>query len=171
VDLEKALEQFDIVEANVRRLQKIWDEIRQLVPGDPEFTDNTSPGDQRYRELLRAYQAIIKALPPIGARSIETTPWELNDIGRARLDARLWGEGLAEVDVEADINAPALEIEEYHAALIQARRELVRDHLTRLMGVVDPLLKNSFRSTRATASPSGMTGGSDLLTPCARLNG
>lgn len=47
------------------------------------------------------------------------------------------GEGLAEVDVEANINAPALEIEEYHAALIEARRELVRDHLTRLMGVVD----------------------------------
>jgi hypothetical protein len=141
VDLEKALEQFNTVEANVRRLQKIWDEIRQFMPGGPAFTDDSSPEDQRYRELLRAYQAIIKALPAIGDRSIETVPWELNEIGRARLDALELGEFLAEVRVETDINAPGLEIEEYRAALIQARRELARDHLIRLMGVIDPLLK------------------------------
>jgi hypothetical protein len=141
VDLEKALEQFDIVEANVRRLERVWEEISQLTPASVAFTDEVSPEDQRYRELLRAYQAIIRALPPIGTCTIETVPWELNAIGQARLDALENSEFEAKLSVETGINSPGQEIEEYRAALIQARRELVRDHLIRLMGVIDPLLK------------------------------
>lgn len=141
VDLEQALEQFDTVEANVRRLEKVWEEISELTPASAGFTDEAAPEDQRYRELLRAYQAIIKALPPIGNCTIETVPWELNAIGQARLDALEIGEFEANLSVETGINAPGREIEEYRAALIQARRELVREHLIRLMGVIDPLLQ------------------------------
>jgi hypothetical protein len=141
VDLEKALEQFDIVEANVRRLEKVWEEISQLIPGGVAFTDEAGPEGQRYRELLRAYQAIIKALPPIGDCTIETVPWGLNAIGQARLDAIEIDEFEAKLSVETGITAPGREIEEYRAALTQARRELVRDHLVRLMAVVEPLLQ------------------------------
>jgi hypothetical protein len=142
VNLEQALEQFDVVEANVHRLEKVWEEISQLIPeGGPSFTDGVGPEDQRYRELLRAYQKIIKALPPIGNCTIETVPWELNPIGQAPLDALEIGEFEAQLSVETSILAPGREIEEYRAALIQARRELVRDHLIRLIGVIDPLLQ------------------------------
>lgn len=140
MDLEKALGQFDAVEANVLRLEKVWSELSQLVPAGPAFTDGADPEDQRYQELLRAYQAIIKGLPPIGNCTIETVPWELNAIGQARLDALEIGEFEAKLAVETGITAPEREIAAYRAALVQARRELVREHLIRLIGVIDPLL-------------------------------
>jgi hypothetical protein len=141
VDLEKALEQFDTVEANVRRLQTVWDELSQLIPDGLMFTDDSGPEDQRYRELRRAYRAIVRGLPPIGDVTIVTVPWELNEIGQARFDAVEIGEFDAKLSVETDITLPGREIDEYRAALIQARRELVRDHLVRLMSEIEPQIQ------------------------------
>jgi len=133
MDLEKALEQFDAVEANIRRLKKVWAEMRQLIPKGLAFADG-SPEEERYRELARAYQAIIRGLPAIGNTTIETVPWDLNAIGQARSKPKFW--------FEEEIYVPDLEIEEYRAKAAQARRELVRDRLILVMATIDPLLKN-----------------------------
>lgn len=119
MDLETALEQFDTVEANVRRLEKVWEEIGQLTPSGVEFTDGTSPEDRRYRELTRAYHAIVKVLPAIGGVTIESVPWDMNEIAQSRLDAMEIGEFEIQVRAENDIIAPGQEIEEYRAALIR----------------------------------------------------
>ncbi|HXR22648.1 MAG TPA: restriction endonuclease [Acidimicrobiales bacterium] len=141
MDLEKALEQFDTVEANLRRLETVWSEMRRLIPsGIAFFAGGPDPEQERYRELFRAYQAIVKAVPPIGSYSIEREPWELNAIGQARLDAEEIGEFDAKLAVEEGIDAPGREIEEYRAKLIQMRRELVRDQLVLVMAEIDRLL-------------------------------
>ncbi len=140
MDLEKALEQFDAVEANILRLQKVWEELSQLIPEGLTFTDGSGQEYQRYDELLRAYRAIVKALPPIGSCTIETVPWELSVIGRARLGALEIAEFESKLAIKEGITAPQREIVAYRAALVQARRELVRDHLIRQIGVIDPLL-------------------------------
>jgi hypothetical protein len=59
MDLEKALEQFDTVEANIRRLEKVWAEMKKVIPEGLVFVDR-SPEEERYRELAQAYRAIIK---------------------------------------------------------------------------------------------------------------
>ena len=61
VDLDTALKQFDTVKANLNRLQDIWDELSDLIPQGLAFSDGAGPEGQRYRELTRAYQTIIKA--------------------------------------------------------------------------------------------------------------
>jgi Restriction endonuclease len=141
MDLDSALKQFDTVDANLRRLEEVWGELSDLTPsGGPSFTDGSDPESRRYRELQRAYEAILKGLPAIGDYRITTIPWDLNAIGQARLDALELGEFAAKLSVEEDIYAPAREIEEYQAKLSQKRRELVRAELNRLVAEIDGML-------------------------------
>lgn len=141
MDLERALEQFDTVEANVRRLEKAWAEMRQLIPQGIAFLDGGTEG-LRYRELLRGYQAIMKTLPKIGGFTLTTVPMGLDEIAQGRLDAGEVGEFEAKLWFEDKIYEPDREIEEYRARLVQQRRELVRDQLIRLIATVDPLLNS-----------------------------
>jgi hypothetical protein len=87
MDLDGALKVFDTAEANLRRLEAIWNEMSGLMPTGPSFTDGGDPESRRYRELQRAYEAISAVLPAIGACEITTIPPDLNSIGQAHLDA------------------------------------------------------------------------------------
>ena len=141
MDLEAALEQFDIVEANLRRLDNVWSELKRLTPaGTDDLVDDS--GVPRYLELLRAYESIVKALPPIGDCTIATLPMDPATIAQAWLGAEKVTDFDAISAVREDIQAPGREIDEYRARLVQARRELVRDHLVQAMAAVDPLLKD-----------------------------
>lgn len=73
MDLEQALKQFDAVDANFQRFEKVWIELRQLVPDDPEPVADSLDG-RRYDELLRAYKEILTGLPPIGECRIKSVP-------------------------------------------------------------------------------------------------
>lgn len=139
MDLENALKQFDITEANLRRLETVWSEMMELIPDGPAFISG-SPEDSRYQELKFAFRSIVKALPSIDGYSIESEPLELNVIGHARLDALDIGEIHATIALEEEIFAPSREIQEYRRRLSQARRELVREHLVSLIGKSDTLL-------------------------------
>jgi hypothetical protein len=143
MNLDTALQQFDTVEANLRRLEAIWEQMCDLIPGGfgaPAFSDGSDPDSQRYRELLRAYEAIAAALPSIGDCVIAAVPWDLNAIGQARLDALEIDEFEAKLSVEEGVRAPGREIEEYRARLHQARRDLVREELIRLIGEMNGVL-------------------------------
>ena len=83
MDLEKALEQFDATEANLRRLQAIWTEMQGLMPSGIAFLEGGQEG-RRYRELTHAYEEIITAVPAIHGFRIQTVPAELNAIGQMR---------------------------------------------------------------------------------------
>jgi len=104
----------------------------QLVPDGIALTES-EPESQRYRELQRSWQAITKALPLIGDYRIESTPLDLNEIAKDRVDAEEAAQFRFEsiVSFRDSLDAPRREVEEYEARLIQMRRELVRDDLIR----------------------------------------
>jgi hypothetical protein len=139
LDLEKALEQFDVVDANLRRLETVWTEMHDLIPSGIAFVDG-GPEGRRYAELSYAYQQIIKGIPPIDGYRIESIPWRLNEIAQNRLDAREIDEFSAILSVEEGIDAPRREIDEYRLRLGAARRELVRGQMSQLMSEIDKLL-------------------------------
>ncbi|MCX9190315.1 restriction endonuclease [Carbonactinospora thermoautotrophica] len=168
MNLEKALEQFDIVEANLRRLEKVWLEMRSIIPEGIFFLEG-SPEGQRYQELSQAYQAIMKGLPPIGSYQIKSEPWELNTIAQARLDAREIDELGAILSVEEGVDAPSREIGEYRFRLNQARRELVREHLVRLMGEIDTLLMTMTARIPSDRQPVTDEGWSKLVNALAQV--
>lgn len=139
LDLEDALGQFDAVEANLRRLEKIWGEMLSLLPEGVSFADPTLEG-RRYLELSRSYSAIVAALPEVGAYRITAFPLTLNEIAQSRLDAWEIVEPAAMGQVEEEIHAPGQAIDEYRYRLTRARRHLVRECLMRLVAEIDSLL-------------------------------
>ena len=133
MDLEQALEQFDAVEANLRRLDKVWGQLRELLPGGVKSGDGQLH-DRQYQELCRAYQAILTGLPPIGEFSIHTTPDSLYAL------AYEVGVDEAIVSVSEGLDESGAEIDEYRFRLNQARRELVRERVLRLVSEINSRL-------------------------------
>jgi hypothetical protein len=64
--LEAALQQFEATEANLEKLDKLWEKIYAHISGGPAFG---SPPE--YDELCLAFRGIMSALPAI--RSVSTS--------------------------------------------------------------------------------------------------
>ncbi len=139
MDLEQALEQFDAVEANLRRLEKVWEEMRQLVPDGVAFLGG-SPEARRYNELKHAYQSIIGGIPPIGDCCIAAIPWDIDEIAQNRLDSWDIGEIGAQRSVEDGIDLPGREIDEYRIKFRRARGRLINDKLQGIVSNINSLL-------------------------------
>jgi hypothetical protein len=139
MDLEQTLEQFDAVETNLRRLEKVWEEMQQLIPGGPAFYGN-SPENLRFRELQRSFASILKGIPPLDGYSISEITGDLDSIGQARLDALEIGEFEAKIWIEDKIDEPTREIAEYRFRFRDARRDLVRGKLQELVAEINQLV-------------------------------
>jgi hypothetical protein len=152
MNLEEALSQFDAVDANLGRLEKIWADMQTLIPINIEFIQD-GPTGRKYQELARAYAGMLKGLPPIGDFKIEAQPLSINEIAHARLDARGVGEPDAIVSVEEIIDSPGREIDEYRFRFNQARAELVRDRMILLMREIDVLLAELVQRIKSDTTP------------------
>jgi hypothetical protein len=150
MDLEQALEQFDLTEANVARLEKVWAEIQGLVPNGIAFIESTPEG-RRYQELTRSFREIAAALPAVSGYRIKSVPMRLNDIAQTRLDAADVGEMSIEIDLDEQMDQPAREIADYRYRFERTRRELVRDQVARLAVEI-----NSYLSGLTAQFPSDM---------------
>lgn len=73
--LAVALRSFEATEANLDKLERIWDEIFQLVPRAIVFGPNLE-----YQDRSRSYQIILQALPKIDGWKPEAIPVDLDDI-------------------------------------------------------------------------------------------
>jgi len=140
VDLEAALEQFDLTEANLSRLEAVWSEMQTLIPSGIAFIEG-GPEGRRHQELARSYRDISTALPAVSGYRLSAVPMELNAIGQARFDAAELGEVSIEIALEDDIYAPTREIDEYRYRFERTRRELVRDHVSRLTTEINRTLE------------------------------
>jgi Restriction endonuclease len=140
MDLEAALEQFDAVEANLRRIETVWDEMQSLLPGPGPSFNISSPEMRRYEELNRAFQSIATGLPPIGNYRFAGLPLDMDAIAGARFEAFENDDFETNLAVQRRIEEPAREIVEYRFRLQQTRRHLVRDQLTGFVSDIDQLL-------------------------------
>lgn len=152
MDLEQTLEQFDAVETNLRRLEKVWEEMQQIISSGVTFL-GMSPEALRYAELQRAYALISNGIPAIDGYRITTTPEDVDAIAQARLDAMEIGEFEAKVSVEEGIDEPTREIDEYRFKFRQARRELVRGKLQELVGQINGLVSSLAESVPSNREP------------------
>lgn len=146
VDLNAALNAFDQTEANIVRLESICDEVRALIPDDIAFIGGANAEGLRYRELIRSYRAIVKALPTIdGWRPSADLPDDLDAIAQARLeyseDDMFGGSAsLERMQFDRTLQAPFVEIAEYRHRINGKRRKVVRARLQELIGEIDALL-------------------------------
>jgi hypothetical protein len=95
--LSAALQTFEATEANLQKLESLWDQIYAMVPKGPSFG---SPPD--YEELCRAFKRILPAMPAIDGLRVEDLLYEYDDAGRMQLDAAEVGEFEAQLSVATD---------------------------------------------------------------------
>ena len=134
--LEAALRQFDATEANLGKLEKLWEQIYSLIPEGPAFG---SPPE--YGELCLAVRQILPALPAIDGFRVTDQLHEYDAIGQMRLDALEVGEIESKVAVENAIEEQGRQLREYRFKFQTKRRHLVRDRLLALIDHADDLLR------------------------------
>jgi hypothetical protein len=134
--INSALRQFEATEANLEKLERLWTEIKQLIPEGLSFGTNPM-----YDERVRAYREVLLALPKIEGWKPVSLPLDLDDIGRNRFDAKEVGELEAEVIVEREIEAPGRELAEYRHQLVKKRRQLIRSAMGDLIAAFDNTLR------------------------------
>jgi hypothetical protein len=138
-----ALEKFEATEANLVKLERLWEEMEKMIPSGIVFGDSPEHEDR-----LRAFTSLMDVLPLIDGWKPSAEPPSLHEIAQNRLDAMEVGEFEAQVSVERWIDEPARELREYRHRFNSKRRALIRDMLVELIDTIDADL----RTIRAKAS-------------------
>jgi hypothetical protein len=134
--LNAAIRQFELAEANLVKLERLWAKIEAEIPAGIEFGD--SPVVENFR---RAYSHILQELPAIDGMKPATLPMDLDEIAQSRLDANEVGEIECRIAVEQHIGTPGRELREYRFNLERSRRQLVRRAVEDKVAEVDSALR------------------------------
>ncbi len=132
-DLDAALRQFEAVEANLARLEKLWEEIVALIPKGIAFASGGAEGIA-YEEKCRVFRRITASMPAIDGWSLDVELYDLNAIAQWRLDTKEIDEIEAMVSCEEAILRPGELLREYRSRFAAKRRELVRRRVQALIG-------------------------------------
>src|ERR1700735_5721732 len=81
--LAAALQQFEVAEANLVKLEALWKELSVLSPDAIAFGTNPE-----YEDRCRAFVSIMTALPKIDGWKPEDLPADLDEIAQWRLGAK-----------------------------------------------------------------------------------
>ena len=138
-DVNEVLREFDAVEANLRKLETIWDRMEKLIPDGIAFMGN-SPEGIGYEEDARAFKRILDAMPAIDSRRLEYAIMDLDAIAQARIDAQEIGEIECHVGVERSVTEQSAHLREYRSRFDHQRRGFTRGHLVEAIKRVDTLL-------------------------------
>jgi hypothetical protein len=132
-----ALEQFEAAEANLLKLERLWEELWQLIPSGISFGESLE-----YEDRARSYNLLLTHLPSIEGWKPSATPPDLDGVAQSRFDALELGEPGAEVSVERWIEEPGRELREYRFRFNNTRKALVRDALVGLIDQIDADLRS-----------------------------
>lgn len=133
--LNAALRQFEVAQANLSKLERIWNEIKDMIPSGIVFG-----ADELYETKLRSYKHLVDSLPKVLGYKPETIPMNLDEIAQSRLDANEIGDFEALMYVEREIDVPRLELQEYKFRLQDLRKTLVRNAVSELVDRIDEVL-------------------------------
>lgn len=154
--LNAALRQFEAVEANLVKAEKVLQAIDAAVPQGIAFGENSE-----YEQDCRDFQEIFASLPKIDGWKPDVYVMGLNEIAQCRLDAQEIGEIECVVSVENLVTEPSKHLREYRYRFNRKRRELIRDSLTEIIDTIDgllrelsPLLESAKESYEKVASAS-----------------
>lgn len=132
-DLQDALAIFAKVEANLDKLDGVWNRIRDLMPDGPAYGMDAP----EWRQLRLAWTELCTGIPPIDGHTIEPHLPAPDELADAYLNA------MEEGDVVGFLTArdrPGEEIAEYRVRLERARRALARGQLRAVVNDIDTML-------------------------------
>lgn len=147
-EIDGALRQFGVAEANLEKLERIFSELRDLVPDHISFGSNP-----QYDDLCSYYEDILDALPKIDEWKPTTRPIDLNELAQWKFDAAELGEPEVLIGIDEEVEKPGRELRSYRRLLNKKRRQLVRDKLTDVFTDVDSLLRDIGADLADNAEP------------------
>lgn len=138
--LNAALRQFEAVEANLGKAERLLGTLMDAVPQGIQF-GSTAEFDQTWRE----FQDIIATLPKIDGWKADIYVMDLDEVAQQRLDAIELGEIEFTIAVETRINEPPKQLAEYRYRFNKKRRQLVRDAINELIDRADQRIRQLAR--------------------------
>ncbi len=132
-----ALKRFEVVEANLVKLERLWDELQSLFPKGLDFTSDFPD----YEDCCRQLEIVLAALPKIDGRKLQISPPSPDGVGQARLDYIEIQEPAGLAQFEASLWASGRDIREYRFHFNQKRRALIRDALVEVIDQIDADLR------------------------------
>ena len=132
--LDAALQQFEATEANLAKLNTLWERIANLMPSAPAFG---SPPE--YEELCWKFRRILPNLPAIDGFRVEDHLYEYDEVGSMHLEVLELGELDARITLDHALEEQGTQLQEYRFLLQAKRRDLVRDRLLKLIDEIDQI--------------------------------
>jgi Restriction endonuclease len=165
--LSQAIEQFEIVEANLTKLERLCEEIYSLIPKDISFGS-----DPVYEDRCRTLNDILAQLPKIDGWKPELSFPDLDTIAQNRFDLAEINEPLATVALENELEGPSKELRDYRFKFNKKRRALIRDALQALIDTIDGVIQKLRASVRNRESNEKIDGPiwDNLKTHVAEIN-
>ncbi|MFF5688591.1 restriction endonuclease [Streptomyces albidoflavus] len=130
MELEELLRAMDRAAANLKKLEKVWEQAEPFIP-----TSARLGSDVRYDRLKAAWMDLLPGLPEIDGWTITEPLPSIEDMGQAFLD--YLDIGFPPTEVHAAGEKPGADIATYRYRLERARRRAVRDRLKQLVSAVD----------------------------------
>ncbi|HCF27118.1 MAG TPA: restriction endonuclease, partial [Cyanobacteria bacterium UBA11049] len=130
------LRQFEATEANLAKLEKLWNLLQKNVPDGIVFIE----ANPVYEDACRSYEHILAGLPRIGGWKPTALPCDLDEIAQSRLDAFEVGEVEIQIEVVRQIEKPGRELREYRFQFNQKRRQLIQNIMFQTFNEIDRLL-------------------------------
>lgn len=154
--LNETLKQFEIIEANLAKLERISDQIVKHIPQGIAFGNNIS-----YENACRSFENILQYLPGIDGWKPTTLPIDLNTIAQSRMDAQDIGEASAIISVEDEIEKPSVELRKYRFLFNQKRKQLIRDAVIKLIESIDSCIRSIEKGLNPKTEPNFSMNGSE----------
>src|SRR5665213_535417 len=136
--LHDAIEQFEVVEANLVKLEKLCHQIENLIPTGISF------GPARaYEDKCRAAAAIVEHMPKIDGWLLKLDFFDVDTIAQTRFDLGELMEPSAEISFENSLQEPSRQLREYRFKYNRKRRELIREALENAIDQVDQIIREA----------------------------
>ena len=133
----EALKQFEATEANLLKLQRLWDELQTLFPDTASLGHNPE-----YDDRCRSFDGVLAALPLIDGWKPDLSPPDPEGVTSIRFDLMELDEPLEAARFEAGLWGDSRQLGEYRFRLDQKRRALIRDALLSMMDEFEACLRD-----------------------------
>lgn len=136
--LMEALKQFEATEANLLKLQRLWDEMQALLPPTNSFDHNPE-----YDDRSRSFRTVLEALPKIDGWKPEIIPPDPEDVTASRFQYFELDEPIETAKFEVGLWSDGRQLGEYRYRLDQKRRALIREALLDAMNEFETCLQGT----------------------------
>ena len=154
--IDQALRQLEATEANLVKLERLWDEIEQIID---RKTAGGSAQDryQIHEDLCRRFRRILTGLPAINGWSPSGSLMGLGEVELNRFEAGQVDEPDIYVSTEEQIHRPGEDLRTYRFEFNVLRRRVVREAVGRLLREADGCLERMAASTESTGDRTSDT--------------